>query len=365
MSVRSVGSTGPAEQFPVLTSLRFFAALHVLFFHYLPPVADQWPRLKLLASHGYISVSFFFVLSGFVLAHAEGSRVQNDASRFAFWRRRVARIYPLYVLAFLAYAPFVVAHRFAVDPPAQASLKLAASAVTNLLALQAWLPPLSSAWNAPSWSISVEAFFYLSFPWLLRRLKPRRLLLALGVTWASAIVVPLIYTLLRRTPPFGEAWMYTAAKYCPLLHLPAFAFGMLLYQARERLRAAPGSLLLATLALALVLLVAPASWALMLHNGALLPLHGVLVLAGTASGPLQRALSHSALTFLGNASYALYILQVPTWRWTSPWLAPLGANTAVFVYYGVALLTAVAAHVLVERPARRLIARLPTALNVA
>jgi len=87
---------------PALTSLRFFAAALVVFFHYLPRgEADNawWIRI---INHGYVGVSFFFVLSGFILAY---TGVNTDFhcryERRAFYARRLARIYPAFLLATL------------------------------------------------------------------------------------------------------------------------------------------------------------------------------------------------------------------------------------------------------------------------
>src|SRR6185312_5255195 len=77
--------------------------------------------------------------------------------------------------------------------------------LANLAAIQTFAPSYATqqAWNAPSWSISTELFFYLAFPFILlaiaRRATTRaRLLgvLALGVAYAVAMqaaVLALVY----------------------------------------------------------------------------------------------------------------------------------------------------------------------------
>src|SRR5438477_12492625 len=88
-------ATAELERFPALTSLRFFAAGHVVLHHFLPPLSDKWRALKDVVAHGYVGVSFFYVLSGFVLAHAFWHRQPaTPQTRRAFWWRRFARIYP-------------------------------------------------------------------------------------------------------------------------------------------------------------------------------------------------------------------------------------------------------------------------------
>jgi len=85
-------SFGTRPRLPALTSLRFFAALHVVFFHLLA-LKILWSTgwLKQISSIGYVGVSFFFVLSGFILVYTYAGR---ESTAIEFWRARFARIYP-------------------------------------------------------------------------------------------------------------------------------------------------------------------------------------------------------------------------------------------------------------------------------
>ena len=77
---------------PALTSLRFFAALHVFVFHmYAMQIANTSGWARQISSIGYVGVSFFFVLSGFILVYTYADR---PISAREFWRARFARIYP-------------------------------------------------------------------------------------------------------------------------------------------------------------------------------------------------------------------------------------------------------------------------------
>jgi peptidoglycan/LPS O-acetylase OafA/YrhL len=78
---------------PALTSLRFFAALHLCVFHlYAMKIAAYAGWFHQVASIGYVGVNFFFVLSGFIL-------VYTYADRHAYRMRR-SSIY--YFLLFLS-----------------------------------------------------------------------------------------------------------------------------------------------------------------------------------------------------------------------------------------------------------------------
>src|SRR6476619_697205 len=103
---------------------------------------------------GYSGVSFFYVLSGYVLTLNYRDKVGTWSGRWHFWWKRVARIYPLHVLTLVISIPIALSRT---------------GWLVNLALLQSWVPKASfySSFNAPAWSISNEAFFYATFPALL------------------------------------------------------------------------------------------------------------------------------------------------------------------------------------------------------
>lgn len=109
-------------------------------------------------------VSFFFVLSGFILAWNYPSLVSRS-ERNHFWLARFARIWPLHIttlgLWILLVYSFDDGRRF----PDTGVGKL----ILNIFLLQSWVPlkAWSLSFNGVSWSISVEMFFYLMFPLLI------------------------------------------------------------------------------------------------------------------------------------------------------------------------------------------------------
>ena len=109
----------------------------------------------MLIRGGYLAVTTFFVLSGFVLAHNYASTAWNAGSLRRYAAARFARIYPVYFLSLLVVAPFIAADR----TPAKARFVAA-----HGLLVQAWLGHIPVNWNTPAWSLSCEMFFYLSFP---------------------------------------------------------------------------------------------------------------------------------------------------------------------------------------------------------
>lgn len=80
--------------------------MHVALYHLVRPFS-LWGPLESVISVGYIGVSFFFVLSGFILTYA-GEYERGRGSPAKFWVARFARIYPVYLvsLIFAGYVSF-------------------------------------------------------------------------------------------------------------------------------------------------------------------------------------------------------------------------------------------------------------------
>lgn len=315
----SAPTHGRRASLDAITGLRFLAASHVVFYHYAVLPQGTPAGLVHAVGHGYVGVSFFYLLSGFILTYnyAEGDpghRRMRGTAR-AFWTNRFSRVFPLYFAAWLLSAPFVVAARLGTDGLTMLSAaKLAGAALVSLGLVQAWIPGGTAWWNPPGWSISVEALFYAVFPWLMPRLlslRASRVALALGL-YGSALAAPVLLVVLG-----GGAGALDLVKFEPLLHLPTFALGMLtaeLHAARARdLARWSGPLAGAALfGLVLVLRRPPDASYPLIHNGLLAPLFAALILAVAAGVPgLSRLLGARPLVLLGEASYGIYILQAP------------------------------------------------------
>ena len=195
------------KDIPALTSLRFPAAFAIVLFHYLTLTTFPSWRFENLS----MGVSFFYILSGFILYY-NYSDLEN---RGLFWIARVARIWPVHLVTcglILSILPFnyILGHE---HWPYTLSL--------NLLLLQAWVPLKGSvlSFNGVAWSLSVEAFFYFSFPWLLAMLKRFGIwAMFLGSFLLGLVAVSLAQLLLPHQPDFGS--------YFPVCRLFEFVLGM-------------------------------------------------------------------------------------------------------------------------------------------
>lgn len=143
-------------RFVALDSWRGICALVVALFHF--PILGLVKGSPVVA-HGFLFVDFFFVLSGFVIAHAYESRANDDHAPWRFLIRRFGRLWPLHV-AILAL--FVLASVIGGDFNADERHSLEA-VITNLAMVHGLGVHRDLTWNGPSWSISVEFMLYLLF----------------------------------------------------------------------------------------------------------------------------------------------------------------------------------------------------------
>ena len=141
---------------------------------------------------GYISVSFFLLLSGFILTYNYADRAQRGAlTARSFWSARFSRLYPVYAFSLLLSAGMLMQ-----EVQAHTRLDFGLGVILTPLLLQGWHPALSTFWNTPAWTMSTEAFFYLLFPWLITRRRPRQtrtMLMILFAVWLSSLVLPALY----------------------------------------------------------------------------------------------------------------------------------------------------------------------------
>ncbi|HEY5011112.1 MAG TPA: acyltransferase [Acidimicrobiia bacterium] len=181
----------PGRRLDALTPLRAIAAFAVFLYHFqwvLDPsaVKGTWSWYRFGFSQGFLGVSFFFVLSGFVLTWS-GTERALDTKR-DFYVRRFARVWPNHGAIWLAWAGLVF---LGVEHTGMLA------AFANLFLVQSWFVNSKIAFSmvAPSWSLSVEVFFYLCFPFLLPsaiRCGPRVRAQIAGLLGAVYIVVPVL-----------------------------------------------------------------------------------------------------------------------------------------------------------------------------
>ncbi len=375
----SVGDSGVRGErrsnLPSLTGMRFFAALLVFFIHSLQPIGPVDPTgplnpfadkgiasgmLKLFGPAGYLGVSFFFLLSGFVITWSArpGERVR------AFWRRRLVKIFPNHIVMW-ALAMFFFAGAYT---PMFTWL-------TNLFLVNSYVPKfdVQMSVNAPAWSLCSELLFYLLFPALIRpirRIPVNRLWLWAGVLVACVGAVTLVTTyLIPDTPknpyiPISPTQMWFNYTFPPM-RLFEFVLGMVLARIVmagrwPRIGVAPVLVLLGVGYWIAMEVQAPFNISLVM----LVPFSVAICAAASADVRGARSfLTSRPMIWLGEISFGFYLCQGVVLFYGRP--AILGTGTfstpvAVLVMIGMfcaTLLSGWLLHSCVEMPAMRLWSR--------
>ena len=143
-----------------LQSLRFIFAL-MIFFHHVPGSTGH----GLFAAGGSCSVSFFFILSGFVLAMVYGDKVlKGDVNYSSFLVKRLSKIYPIHLFCLILWVIIK-----SINDMSFLSIDKICHLIPNFLLLQSWLPDrgVYFSGNALSWFLSDMLFFYLMFPFVM------------------------------------------------------------------------------------------------------------------------------------------------------------------------------------------------------
>lgn len=157
-----------------LQSLRFIFFVMIFMSHF------EYDGLPAFDAGGDCGVSFFFILSGFVLSSAYGNKVSSDGFRYRqFMARRVKKLYPLHLLCLLA---FVVINIRSMDAGTLVRL------LPNLLLVQSWIPSAGFYFsaNAVSWFLSDILLCYAVFPVVFRAVR-RMTPMALTGAWAAVL----------------------------------------------------------------------------------------------------------------------------------------------------------------------------------
>ena len=296
-----------------LTPLRGIAAVWVLAHHFdgyilrlVPPATTGF------LYRGYLWVDFFFLLSGFVICHVYGRSLAGPTRARSFWPyvgARFARLYPLHVFTLaLMVALWYLATAF--DPSIERSvppgLSMTASTIPlHLVLLTAHGTTSDLSWNMPSWSIAAEWWTYIVaavalIPWLHRRGRPW--------AWAAIILGVCGLAAIERLDPergldvtFDLGWLRC---------LLGFSAGVGVYQLYQagvgrRLLGRDAAFVIASLLVLGLLHRTPA-------DVLLVPAFALLLIAAAYNdGTAKRMLAARPMRFLGDASYSIYMVQVP------------------------------------------------------
>jgi peptidoglycan/LPS O-acetylase OafA/YrhL len=349
-----------------LTSLRFIAATSILF-HHLQNV--MWIPKGALYPFGLgAGVAFFFVLSGFVLHFSYHARMQQVGYR-NFAIQRFLRIWPAHVVVLILCAVWLVPDSLSWQAKALSESQL----VRIFFLLQAWSLNSATYWglNSPAWSLSVELFFYFSFPLMLLVLKRTAVglfagLLVLTFAW-------LWYANAFLQVPDTPYRMLGVGYIFPLVRVAEFGLGMVtshILMAHADRRVHLPDAVWSVLEVGVLLAVVcqnyfAADWyqwakpifgseiAQWIRSSGGAPLYALVIAVfaqerGAVSGLLARPL----FVWLGTISFAEYLLHQPLIRYWKAVVVPVVDNTLVQVttFVVVLIVSSALLHRFVELP---------------
>lgn len=152
------------KRFETLDAFRGLCAIFVVMSHM--HLAGSITEYSFFRGSG-IFVEFFFVLSGFVIAHSYGYREKLLFK--PFFKARFFRLYPLHIFMLMVFISMEIGKLIAyklfdipfIRVPFNGPNDIS-EIIPNLLLIQAWIPSFTeSSFNSPSWSISIEFYMYI------------------------------------------------------------------------------------------------------------------------------------------------------------------------------------------------------------
>lgn len=320
-----------------LTSLRFFASAAIVFMHSRP--SFNTTRDLFVGWPFHFGVTFFFVLSGFILTYV----YRETPSHRDFYIARFTRIWPAHIAALLLLLVLLPRGQWIWDGANPILVPLA-----NITLLQSIIPipEYYFSLNGVSWSLSTEVFFYLAFPFLLADWsKTWMKKLGAGLLLAGAIVFLSDFLAL---PPFSPARFLEVTNHGlvyvnPLVRIFEFMLGM--GAAKVAIRygvgtGAQGDVVRWTAAEAagLTLAIYMASYGVNLsskldptgesalatyltHSSGAIFFALVIAIFAFEGGALSRGLRCKPLVLLGEISFSLYLVHQVLLRWYAEHLA--------------------------------------------
>ncbi len=331
-----------------LTSLRLIFALMVFGAHCY--VIDD-----IFSTHffkeGFVGVSFFFVLSGFIIAYNYQKKLQEKGiTKRTFWVARIARVYPLHWLTlFIA----VILGDYVV---ASGGLDWCRHFLASLTLTHAYIPEADYyfSFNSPSWSLCCEQLFYICFPFLVPLTRNYKYLLYIFCVTAILLVVGMHFT------PEEEIKGYWYVN--PITRFPDFIAGMLLFPLYERLKDKPitfrqGSLMeIGAVILFLTFYMCASEIPKVYRYSCFywLPVAVVLISFSLQKGILSRILSHRFLVVGGEISYGFYLIHLFILLSYAKWQKEAGFDIAWYisvpVLFGITVLLSLLSYRYFERP---------------
>lgn len=341
-----------------LTSLRIFFALMVFGAHcYVLDSSFDAHFFK----EGFVGVSFFFVLSGFIIAYNYQEKLLTKATtKRTFWVARVARIYPLHLLTLLIAACIGGYVYYS------GTLDWLKHFVASTFLLQSFFPSADYffSFNSPSWSLGCEQLFYFCFPLIIPFISNKRYLL---ITLLVCLVIMLAGMALTPEEQIKAYWYVN-----PITRLPDFLVGVLLYQfyqslSHRNISYSTGTILETGAVILFLLFYLGAADIPKVYRYSCyywLPVSVLILIFALQKGGISRLLSNRLLIIGGEISYSFYLIHLfiiltyskmaALYQWPTQWII------SVPIIFCITIALSLFSYYYFEKPANKWVKRIFT-----
>lgn len=344
-----------------LTSLRFFAALGVFLTHYnqlyLSSTNPVIMSLRKFFFEGYVWVGFFFILSGFIISYSQDKKNHPDSAGH-FLLKRFARLYPVQILMLVFF--LIYFHGTWVADQQK-------SILYSVFLIQSWMPDVHVFWgyNAVSWSISTEVFFYIAFIPAVR-LKTAHL----AILFSSLIALLIVSHLYNFKSNDNLVWFYYIN---PVSRFVDFAAGMLAYRIFDHIKNNKSihelnwtALELSSIALMLLFMGVAVSTqftkSFRYDIYYIIPMSLIIFVFALGKGIVSRSLSGRFFVMLGEVSFCMYMMHQTIIAIVLLKIIPDIASAQTWQYFSAApalliivVMISILVHFLYEKPMAKFI----------
>lgn len=290
-----------------LTFTRFLAAFAIVVFHFGRDVFPfDYAIIQPTVLSLNIGVSYFFILSGFVITIAY-SRMPH-VSYLKFYLLRLVRIFPAFLISFILSVIYLSHIGENIDT---------SNYILQAFLIHVWFKEYCLSINFPSWSLCVELFFYFIFPitynTFYKKTSLKKIAIAVVIIW---VVSQCVFIFIQQSGAFSLATKKLSL-YFPLLHLNQFMAGNLLalYLLHRNPEKKNNLLYTVIVAVVLMCLINLPVTQKIFHNGLIAPVFCMFIYLFSASeNKLTTVFQLPFFILLGEISYGIYIYQYPVYK---------------------------------------------------
>lgn len=295
-----------------LTSLRGIAALMVMFFHFrvlMYPSELMHDNFPNIINNGFLFVDFFFILSGFIMFYVYENFFNSNNDIIKYFCGRAARLLPAMIICVIIWLIInIIVYLNEGDSIflEYGFIKIIVTIVVNLLFLQEWILGYNLI-TGPSWSVSIEVFFYLIFPFVYIRLFKiigNNFFLLSFVGFLSCVLI--LYIVSQSDENFNYFGLPRVQAHHVLQCLGSFTLGACLYHTKKFINLR-SEFILSFFQIILLFMIL-----YLFHISRAGSLNVILMgffifLVSNDKGIVAKILTNNFLILLGNLSYGIYL----------------------------------------------------------